>query len=340
MTSQNFVKQIDLTGLTQLTGSQMNQLLETGLLADDKGMNLYTVDTALGVPNVPDPEQGELEGVDVAFWIRYTWVRVPHTSAPPESTVKQYNWNPQATADATYLKWETLSDYVDEIAANSNVAITNAALAQETADTALALAQTIEGNVATNTTNITNLTNRVSELESAVDDLQGGGSNAGHIIGQVIDYLGTDVPTGFLMCNGQAVSRTTYASLFAKISTRFGAGDGSTTFNLPDFEDRVAMGASNSTYIPPTGGASTVSLAITNVPDHGHLPNTLLIKEYSVGLGTDDQASGTGYGNVEGIAAEVSGGVRNTDGSAVSALGQPFSIVPAHVRVFKLIKAI
>jgi microcystin-dependent protein len=337
MTSQNFVKQIDLSGLTQITASQINQLLETGILADDKGMHLYTVDTALDTPNVPDPEQGELEGVDVVFWKRYSWIRVPHTSAPASAVVKEYFWNPQAVSHATYLKWESpaddiieLNDYIEEVDTNLTTTTT-------TAEEALALATSLQSSITTNTTNITNLTTRVSELESAVDELDG---SSGHIIGQVIDYLGTDVPTGYLLCNGQAISRTTYATLFGKLGTRFGAGDGSTTFNLPDFDDKVAMGASNSTYIPGTGGASTVTLSISNIPDHGHLPNVLMIKEYSVGLGTDDQQTGTGYGNAEAVAAEVSSGVKNTDGSAVAALGQPFSIVPAHVRVFKLIKAI
>lgn len=51
-----------------------------------------------------------------------------------------------------------------------------------------------------------------------------------------------EVPTGWLQCNGAAVSRTTYARLFKKIGTKYGAGDGSTTFNLPDLQHRVLEG--------------------------------------------------------------------------------------------------
>ena len=51
--------------------------------------------------------------------------------------------------------------------------------------------------------------------------------------GLIAPYGGSSAPTGWLMCNGQAVSRTTYATLFNKIGTAYGAGDGSTTFNLP-----------------------------------------------------------------------------------------------------------
>src|SRR5690606_41177131 len=50
-----------------------------------------------------------------------------------------------------------------------------------------------------------------------------------------ISFGGTNAPDGFLLCQGQAISRTTYAELFAVIGTAFGDGDGSTTFNIPDF---------------------------------------------------------------------------------------------------------
>jgi microcystin-dependent protein len=58
--------------------------------------------------------------------------------------------------------------------------------------------------------------------------------------GVMIDYAATVAPAGWLMCDGSAVSRTTFASLFATISTLYGVGDGSTTFNLPDFRGRFA----------------------------------------------------------------------------------------------------
>ena len=51
-----------------------------------------------------------------------------------------------------------------------------------------------------------------------------------------------EVPTGWLQCNGAEVSRTTYARLFRKIGTKYGAGNGSTTFNLPDLQHRVLEG--------------------------------------------------------------------------------------------------
>ena len=63
--------------------------------------------------------------------------------------------------------------------------------------------------------------------------------------GVVLPYAGATAPSGWLLCDGSAVSRTTYANLFAAIGTAFGTGDGSTTFNLPDLRGRVAVGKDN-----------------------------------------------------------------------------------------------
>ena len=61
--------------------------------------------------------------------------------------------------------------------------------------------------------------------------------------GSVMIWAGTTVPAGYLLCDGSAVSRTTYSALFAAIGTTYGVGDGSSTFNLPNFQDRVIQGA-------------------------------------------------------------------------------------------------
>ena len=76
---------------------------------------------------------------------------------------------------------------------------------------------------------------------------------------------GSTIPDGWLLCNGAAVSRTTYAKLFAAIGTRYGSGNGSTTFNLPNFNGRHVLGTTNTgnlgSYVSAglpdiTGGAS------------------------------------------------------------------------------------
>lgn len=73
--------------------------------------------------------------------------------------------------------------------------------------------------------------------------------------GVYMPFGGTTAPAGFLLCNGQAVSRKSYPELFAQIGTTWGAGDGSTTFNVPNLVDRVPIGAGNLYSAAGTGGS-------------------------------------------------------------------------------------
>jgi len=75
----------------------------------------------------------------------------------------------------------------------------------------------------------------------------------------IVPWSTSSVPTGFLECNGAAVSRSTYAALFTAVGTTYGAGDGSSTFNVPDLQDNVAMGKSGTKALASTGGANTVA---------------------------------------------------------------------------------
>ena len=92
----------------------------------------------------------------------------------------------------------------------------------------------LNGKAATNHTHtIANVTGLQGELNAKAEK----------IAGVILAYAGATAPTGYLLCQGQEVSRTTYAALFAAIGTTYGAGDGSTTFNVPDLIERVPMGA-------------------------------------------------------------------------------------------------
>lgn len=72
------------------------------------------------------------------------------------------------------------------------------------------------------------------------------GYSAGVKVGMIVPFSGTQVPDGFLICDGSAISRTLYSDLFAAIGTTYGSGDGSTTFNLPNFVNRTFWGGSTS----------------------------------------------------------------------------------------------
>lgn len=107
-------------------------------------------------------------------------------------------------------------------------------------------------------------------------------------IGAVIPYAGLSAPARWLFCYGQNVSRTTYAALFAAISTTYGAGDGSTTFTLPDLRGRVVAGQDdmggtsanrlsgqsggvNGDTLGAVGGAETHALIEAQLGPHDHL---------------------------------------------------------------------
>jgi microcystin-dependent protein len=86
---------------------------------------------------------------------------------------------------------------------------------------------------------------------NAIEDIAVGGPNsaapqslveAAAPPGVIVAYGGASPPTGWVLCGGQAISRTTYASLFAAIGTAYGVGDGSTTFNVPDLRGRFPLG--------------------------------------------------------------------------------------------------
>lgn len=118
-------------------------------------------------------------------------------------------------------------------------------------------------------------------------------------IGAVVEFASNNIPENWLLCNGQAVSRTDYAELFAAIGTTWGEGDGSTTFNVPTKEGLVTVGkkASDTDFneIGKTGGKKTHTLTVDEMPSHNH--NVKYNTESGIAaasvLGTDRTASDT-----------------------------------------------
>lgn len=120
-------------------------------------------------------------------------------------------------------------------------------------------------------------------------------------IGAIVSYASATAPTGWLVCDGQAISRTTYANLFAVISTQYGAGDGSTTFNVPNLKGKVVVGLDESdadfNTLGNSGGEKTHKLSIAEMPSHQH--------------DMDDDVYG-GYTNKMGVRGDGGGGEHST----------------------------
>jgi microcystin-dependent protein len=164
------------------------------------------------------------------------------------------------------------------------------------------------------------------------------------------------VPTGYLECDGAAVSRTTYADLFAIISTTYGVGDGSSTFNVPDLQDNVAMGKSGTKAIASTGGANTVSssgtvstnvsgtiggttanatLSTAQLASHSHStsiksgtgapdagPGLTKSNSGTANYGSNNTGSGTGHSH--NMSATFSGTSSSTFSGTASSVVQPY----------------
>ena len=93
-------------------------------------------------------------------------------------------------------------------------------------------------------------------------------------IGSVVEWFSNTIPTNWLSCNGQAVSRTEYAELFKILGTKYGSGDGSTTFNLPNIKGKVSVGLNvddtDFNTLGKTGGEKTHTLTIAELASHTH----------------------------------------------------------------------
>ena len=186
-------------------------------------------------------------------------------------------------------------------------------------------------------------------------------------IGTIIDSAATATPTGWLPCFGQAVSRSTYSALFAAIGIFYGAGDGSTTFNVPDMRGRLGYGADNiggtpagvltSTYygtspdgIGAYGGSQSHALTVGEIPA-GLVGNNSNNVNLSVNSGARAVWSDTSAGSVaiggssqqvQNISQLTSTGLIGSGNISVqitNAGNQPHASVSPGVTVYKFIYA-
>jgi microcystin-dependent protein len=125
--------------------------------------------------------------------------------------------------------------------------------------------------------NIPTLDTRMTDAEGRLDNIETVLSTPANMTptGAISPFGGSSAPAGWLLCNGAAVSRTTYADLFGVIGTTFGTGDGSTTFNLPNLNGRVPVGAGLGTgltnrVLGATGGEEDHVLTVDEIPQHNH----------------------------------------------------------------------
>lgn len=163
------------------------------------------------------------------------------------------------------------------------------------------------------------------------------GYNGGTITGELKMWPTATAPVGYLLCNGALVSRTTYALLYAVIGDTFGAGDGTSTFALPSFTNRMPIGA-GSTYSANTTGGSTDAITVAHThtfsattgvmsanASHSHTQNPVVGAGVTyIGSGSTGTGSGsTGTTNIDHTHS-VSGTTASTGSSGTNANLPPY----------------
>lgn len=157
--------------------------------------------------------------------------------------------------------------------------------------------------------------------------------------GVVLDYAGASVPSGWLDCDGSAISRSTYSALYSAIGTTFGSGDGSTTFNLPDFRGRASIGVGTGSGLTARSrgdktGTETHTLTSAQMPSHTHIQNAhshtidVVASYFRDGTSSNDNRAVYGAGNTGSTVATN----QNTGGGGSHPNMQP------SLAVYKIIK--
>lgn len=123
----------------------------------------------------------------------------------------------------------------------------------------------------------------------------------GLVVGEIKIWAASagNTPSGWALCDGSPVSRTTYATLFAALGVTYGAGDGTTTFNLPNLLGRFVQGDKNNNAT--VSGANTIALAASNIPSHTHTLSASATASQSPTASTSLSGSSTTAGATTGI---------------------------------------
>ena len=207
-----------------------------------------------------------------------------------------------APTDGQVLIWDNANTQWSPSDVSASTLAANSVGASELADNAVDTAAIVDGAVS------------AAKLDSGINTVPSG---------TIIMYGASAAPTNWLLCHGEAVSRTDYSALFGIIGTTYGTGDGSTTFNLPDLRSRMPVGigdgdaggtALTDRSLGDTGGTENVTLTESQLPAHNHWGGLFTQQGYNfTGNGIETRTSGWGGKSIDGWrGAHGTGGPQQT----------------------------
>ena len=160
-------------------------------------------------------------------------------------------------------------------------------------------------------------------------------------VGSITQYAGSSAPSGWLLCDGSNISRTTYSALFSVISTTYGVGDNSTTFGIPDLQNRlpIGKGSGNFATLNTKAGSDTTALTLStaNIPSHSHFlfNRTSYTSSFAVLTNTsyviDVATFGNDASNTANYALQRSSNAANVGLSSTSGSGTAFNAMPPYI---------
>ncbi len=319
--SRNIERTTDFVTAGDLTASSLNEQLDSGVIFDQQISE--RVDRAI-LGNVTDPTNISMQLPTV-------------TDRANKYLAFGSSGEPIATAGTTSTV--VVSSYGQTLIDDSDAATARTTLGLGSLSTLSTVGSSqIDANAVT--ASELNISGNGSSGQVVQSDGDGSFSYASlgtsFLSGMVMPYAGSSAPTGFLLCGGQAVSRTTYSDLFAVVGTTYGVGDGSSTFNLPDLQGRVVAGKDdmsgssanrltdavtgglNGDTLGDTGGTESHTLTSAQSGLVGHTHGVSASLEAVTGGGTSTTGVDTGESAFQGNNASNNTSMINVSISAVA----------------------
>ena len=319
--SRNIERTTDFVTAGDLTASSLNEQLDSGVIFDQQISE--RVDRAI-LGNVTDPTNISMQLPTV-------------TDRANKYLAFGSSGEPIATAGTTSTV--VVSSYGQTLIDDSDAATARTTLGLGSLSTLSTVGSSqIDANAVT--ASELNISGNGSSGQVVQSDGDGSFSYASlgtsFLSGMVMPYAGSSAPTGFLLCGGQAVSRTTYSGLFAVVGTTYGVGDGSSTFNLPDLQGRVVAGKDdmsgasanrltdavtgglNGDTLGDTGGTESHTLTSAQSGLVGHTHGVSASLEATTGAGASTTGVDTGDSAFQGNNAANNTSMINVSISAVA----------------------